>query len=148
MKPKIVVAITGGRKFNDFWAVQRAMVKVDSKYDVTWVMGGAKGADALAQLWCERVGAAHHVYSADWEKYGNAAGFVRNQQMVDEGKPQLLIAFPGGNGTRDMMNRCLTAGIPIKQIAAKVTNDSPQGFKESVVESAAGTVQHLAGNSA
>ena len=34
-------------------------------------------------------------YPVDWEKYGKAAGPIRNQQMIDKGKPDLVVAFPG-----------------------------------------------------
>jgi hypothetical protein len=56
-------------------------------------------------------------YPADWARHGNAAGLVRNQQMLDDGKPDLAVAFPGGKGTADMVRRARKAGIPIKIIA-------------------------------
>ena len=40
------------------------------------------------------------------------AGHFRNQQMIDEGKPDAAIIFPGGSGTADMANRIKKAGIP------------------------------------
>jgi predicted Rossmann-fold nucleotide-binding protein len=42
---------------------------------------------------------------------GLAAGPIRNQQMIDEGKPDLVIAFPGGAGTHDMMARATKANL-------------------------------------
>jgi hypothetical protein len=35
------------------------------------------------------------VYQADWKRYGRA-GPIRNQEMLDKGKPDVVIACPGG----------------------------------------------------
>ena len=45
-------------------------------------------------------------------EYDALAGHFRNQQMIDEGKPDAAIIFPGGSGTADMANRIKKAGIP------------------------------------
>jgi DNA-binding MurR/RpiR family transcriptional regulator len=58
----------------------------------------------------------HLSYPADWEAYGKAAGPIRNQRMLDEGKPDLVIAFsdlPTTSGTYDMIKRAKAAGIPV-----------------------------------
>jgi len=81
------------------------------------IAGGAPGADTAAVA-CAMV---HWVefkeYPADWKKYGPSAGPIRNQQMIDEGKPDLVVAFPGGHGTADMVARAKKAGIPVKEIS-------------------------------
>lgn len=43
------------------------------------------------------------------EQYNIVAGFTRNQQMLDEGKPTHARGFPGGTGTADMRNRIVAA---------------------------------------
>lgn len=118
-KQKLIVAVTGGRKYADFFNVQRALAKVSTKFDITVVHGNATGADTLADVWCDRTHTPKLVCEADWTRYGDTAGFLRNQLMIDLHKPQLLLAFPGGNGTRDMCDRCLLAGIPVKIIEAR-----------------------------
>jgi Lhr-like helicase len=37
--------------------------------------------------------------------------------MIDEGKPDLVIAFPGGRGTADMVGRARKAGIRVVEIS-------------------------------
>ena len=44
------------------------------------------------------------------------AGPLRNQRMLDEGKPDLVVAFPGGGGTKDMVRRSVKAGVPIHEV--------------------------------
>ena len=53
------------------------------------------------------------VFPAEWDKYGVSAGPIRNQKMIDEGKPDLVFAFPGGRGTTDMIRRAAVAGIRV-----------------------------------
>ncbi len=53
---------------------------------------------------------------ADWDKFGKGAGPIRNQQMIDEGKPDLVVAFPGGTGTADMVKRAKKHGIEVIEV--------------------------------
>ena len=48
--------------------------------------------------------------------YGKAAGPIRNQQMLDEGKPDVVIAFPGASGTADMINRAGLTNVPVVRV--------------------------------
>jgi hypothetical protein len=85
-------------------------------YSTTIISGGAKGVDQLAIDWAIVENTGYKEYKADWDKYGKAAGPIRNQQMIDEGKPDLVIAFPGGKGTADMVARAKQAGIEVIEI--------------------------------
>lgn len=82
------------------------------------IAGGAKGADTAAIDWACINWCPFKEYPADWNKYGKAAGHIRNQQMLDEGKPDLVVAFlaPDSRGTKDMLSRAEKAGIPAKII--------------------------------
>ncbi len=101
------------------------------------VHGAATGADRLARRWCEVRGVKEKPYPADWEdldhpnaiikehangrEYNAAAGWIRNQLMLDSHPEiELVVAFPGGRGTNDMTTRAGKAGITI-QHEAKVT---------------------------
>lgn len=54
-------------------------------------------------------------YAADWTQYGNAAGPMRNQAMLELGKPTEAHAYPmkGSRGTWDMIRRLRDAGVPV-----------------------------------
>ena len=82
------------------------------------IHGGAKGADEMAGYWAERNEIPVKVYPAEWAKHGKKAGPVRNQLMIDDGKPEYVIAFPGGRGTADMVRRAKAAGIPVHEVSA------------------------------
>jgi len=55
-------------------------------------------------------------FPADWGKYSKSAGYIRNKQMLAEGKPDLVVAFPGGKGTANMVKLAKLANIPIHTI--------------------------------
>ena len=80
------------------------------------ISGGARGGDTMAEWWAKTEGVPCDVYQADWTGLGRKAGPIRNQRMLDEGKPDLLVAFPGGRGTADMVRRGREAGIEVIEV--------------------------------
>lgn len=88
----------------------------EAKIDVL-IEGGAKGADKWAALWAKDKGVATESYEADWGAHGTFAGPMRNKIMLEEGRPDLVIAFPGGSGTRDMVRKARKAGVDVVEIA-------------------------------
>ena len=58
------------------------------------IVGGARGADTMAAEWATARSIPCLIYMADWSGLGPKAGPIRNQRMLDEGKPDLVIAFP------------------------------------------------------
>ena len=70
----------------------------------------------MAQEWAEARGVPCEVYLANWAELGRKAGPIRNQQMLDEGRPTLVVAFPGGRGTADMIRRARSAGVEVIEI--------------------------------
>ena len=108
------IVVTGGRDYADMAMVAKALGAVHRKHGITCLIhGGARGADSLCAEWASDAGIAVSLFRANWDGYGKAAGGIRNQQMIDEGKPQACVAFAGGRGTADMVRRVKTAGIPI-----------------------------------
>ena len=110
--------ICGGRGFSDRDMFNSAMGDLTRLRGcpVRVIHGGAKGADAMAEEWAARCGTEFLIFYADWTKHGRAAGPIRNQKMLEEGKPQMVIAFPGGRGTADMVSRARKAGVDVAEI--------------------------------
>lgn len=108
------ILVCGGRDWNDRDAVVRALASVDAKKGIDVVIhGGAEGADSFAEVWAAVNGKRVVTFKADWSAYGKAAGPMRNQKMIDEGKPDGVVAFPGGKGTADMVHRAKKAGLTV-----------------------------------
>jgi hypothetical protein len=84
------------------------------------IHGAARGADTLAGECADRIGVRVESYPADWDRYGKRAGYVRNQQMLDEGKPDLVVAFYSGEhkskGTEMMVKIASQAGVECWEI--------------------------------
>jgi predicted Rossmann-fold nucleotide-binding protein len=108
------VLVCGGRDYNDHDALYAALDRLHAEHNFTVVIaGGARGADTLAAQWAEHRGIPVEVYMADWQKLGRKAGPIRNQRMLDEGAPDLVVAFAGGTGTAGMMALARNAGVPV-----------------------------------
>lgn len=116
------VLVCGGRDYADRAAVSRALapykpMPITTCVEHVIIHGGCRtGADALADEWCDVFGVRKRVYAADWKKYGKAAGPIRNARMLAEGWPDVVIAFPGGRGTDDMVRQAKAAGVPVVRV--------------------------------
>ena len=107
------VLVCGGRDYNDYQKVRETL---DGFGVSAIIQGGARGADSLGGTYANQRGISCRVFKADWDRYGKSAGFRRNQQMLDEGKPDVVVAFPGGKGTADMVKRAKKAGIKVIEV--------------------------------
>jgi len=122
------VLVCGGRTFSDLSKKKRGTpewdkadrervfifdtldrLAIEANENLTIISGKAKGADTSAAAYARITWRGLEEYPADWENLGPAAGPIRNKQMIDEGRPDLVVAFPGGNGTADMVNKAKKA---------------------------------------
>src|SRR6266403_304742 len=93
------VLVCGGRDYEDRDAVYAELDALAKEHGwLTIIEGGAMGADRLAQDWARDRYHGTVKVVADWKVYGKAAGPIRNAKMLERGKPDLVLAFPGGNG--------------------------------------------------
>lgn len=110
------VLVCGGRDFWDRDVVYQVMGKLHAAKPIGLLIhGNARGADALGKIWAVREGVSHHPCPAQWSKHGKRAGPIRNQNMLGL-SPDLVVAFPGGAGTRDMVKRAKAAGVRVMEI--------------------------------
>lgn len=101
-------------------ALDETLMAIHEKVNIVEIIeGDARGADKWAGKWAKTNGITNTKFPADWDTHGKAAGFIRNAQMLDEGKPSLVVAFPGGNGTQDMIERAKKAGLPIFELVSE-----------------------------
>lgn len=114
------VLVCGGRDYNDGERLFAYLDKLDKELPepgITGIVSGcARGADTLAIQWSRKWDLPVSFFPADWNKHGRSAGHIRNQQMLDQGKPDLVVAFPGGRGTANMIERAKTAGVPVREV--------------------------------
>ena len=93
--------------------------------DLQILVGDANGVDFMVRLWHLSVNLTSktilnlNVFKADWDKYGKAAGPIRNQEMLDQ-EPNIVIAFPGGKGTADMVKRAKVVGLKVIELNGNI----------------------------
>lgn len=104
------VLVCGGRNLSDSAWVFSVL---DDLAPRSVIHGAARGADSLAAAWANARGVPCRAFPAAWGEHGRAAGPIRNRQMLHEGKPTLVVAFPGGRGTANMMKQAIGAGVPV-----------------------------------
>lgn len=113
-KKNLRVLVCGGREFSDALTLGSWLGGIDNKQGIGVIIeGGARGADRMAREFAEWRGIPVETFNADWGKYPRAAGPIRNKQMLVEGKPDLVVAFPGGKGTANMIRQAKKAGIEV-----------------------------------
>ena len=124
------ILVTGSREWDDSAKIvsmlmaftYNRMSYVDVN-DITLVVGACPtGADKIAEDLATAWGWKVERYPADWRTHGKAAGFIRNQQMVDSGA-DICLAFRrnGSAGTTHCGEAAEKAGIT----TVWVEDDSP-----------------------
>ncbi len=110
------VLVCGGRRFNDISLLNDTLNTFRSNISVL-ISGNARGADQLGEQWAKTNGVEIDRYPAQWDIYGKSAGFRRNEQMLREGKPNVVIAFRGGTGTAHMVRTAKAANIKVWEVS-------------------------------
>lgn len=106
------VIVCGGRDYRDAAKVDEVLSALNPS---SVAQGGASGADALAREWARARGIVVVTYHADWRAYGPAAGPRRNREMLERVTGALVVAFPGGKGTADMVRQARAKGVEVHE---------------------------------
>jgi hypothetical protein len=118
------ILVCGDREWTDYEMVLRVLQNLRPTVVIEggqgWIHRGRmafKGADACARYAAPLVtGNPSLRFDSDWKQLGKAAGPIRNQRMIIEGRPDLVIAFHDdlgrSKGTNDMLSKAERANIP------------------------------------
>jgi hypothetical protein len=110
------VLVCGGRDYKNKTHLFAVLDAVHQEQPITLLIEGeARGADQLSALWASSRKVPLAPFPADWGRYSDAAGPIRNTQMLIEGRPELVVFFPGGSGTLDMVTKARKHRIPVKE---------------------------------
>lgn len=118
-KPSHLLMVTGSRSWTNTFTLTKAIRDLYLKWaadaspiTAPLLLSGAcpRGADAIAEQFWSEANLPIRRMPADWNSNGRAAGFIRNQQMVDTaraaadaGAVVTVLAFP---------NICTIPGCP------------------------------------
>ena len=109
------VLVCGGRDYDDEPTIREALGSVPPGAVI--VHGDARGADRLSGRVARDIGLEVEAHPADWRAHGRAAGPIRNREMADT-DIDIVLAFPGGRGTADMVAVARSRGIPVVEVSA------------------------------
>ena len=102
--------IAGSRSFTDYALLE----KTCDQYEISEVVCGlAKGADSLGMEYAFLKGITFRIFPANWRKYGNSAGRIRNTEMAMYA--ERLITFWDGKspGTKHMISEARKRGLEV-----------------------------------
>jgi hypothetical protein len=112
------VLVTGGRNYLERPIVHRGLDLFHGKQLISLVIHGKcsqGGVDLFASEWARLNGIEELPFPADkdFARWGARGGSIRNGRMLREGNPDVVLAFPGGNGTRNMVMQSRMAGVRV-----------------------------------
>lgn len=115
------ILICGSREWDNFEVIRNTFRELKIEGDkYTIIHGGCSGADSIAGFIAKEMGCKVQVFTADWKTYGKRAGPIRNQKMLDIGKPDMILAFHNkietSKGTLDLISRAQNKGLQVKLI--------------------------------
>ncbi len=111
------VGVCGGRNYTDTDTLVSALDRLVKRGEIV-VHGDAKGADSLADFWARSRGVDVIRVPARWDSFGRGAGARRNA-IIAALPLRLLVAFPGGVGTADMIRKAKAAGIEVVEVPTR-----------------------------
>lgn len=104
--------ICGSRTISDYQEVGRAIQA--SGFRVTTVIsGGARGVDRMGEIWARTNNRLLKIYRANWRKYGNSAGYLRNAQMAQEAEAVIALWDGVSRGTKHMIDTAERLGLKV-----------------------------------
>lgn len=78
--------------------------------------GNSGKVDLIGELYAITKGIPLRLFKADWDKYGTAAGPIRNQLMVNEADILLLIWDDISRGSRDIFKKAIKQKIKVHEV--------------------------------
>ena len=127
MKYRVIIA--GGRDFNDKYLLEDNLMEwildiylkhmhTNEKVSIEIISGNASGADRLGEEFAKEHLYELKLFPANWNKYGRAAGPIRNKQMAEyasQSDKGVLFAFWNGEskGTKNMISIATNLGLDV-----------------------------------
>lgn len=125
------ILICGSRGWHDPDPIEAVIAGYDilaegGNEKLTVIQGGARGADTLAKTLAKSWGCNTITVEADWDRYGKAAGPIRNKKMLDDHDPNVVWAFRTtgkSSGTDDMVKQAKARGVKTYVVTVEGDDD-------------------------
>jgi hypothetical protein len=110
------ILICGDRNWNNFKIIEDFILTLPK--DTVIIEGDCRGADKISGYLARKHGLEVIPVPAKWNTYGKKAGPIRNQEMLNKYKPELVVAFHNdikhSKGTKAMITQAIKAGIQVE----------------------------------
>lgn len=114
MADTIFLLIAGGRDFSDYSLALKTLDDYETLdaggRSIVVVSGGARGADAIGEMWAKARGHTISRMTPDWNLYGRRAGLVRNTDLVNACSDAVVFWDGSSRGTKDTITKLQAAG--------------------------------------
>jgi hypothetical protein len=119
------VIVSGGRNCDDISFVEAELSKLHHRAPIDVVIHGCTGAHAGAlEHWARSHGIAIVRYPPNWERFGHRGESLRNIFMLEDSRADLVVAFPGGECTSDLVQRAVNAGLAVLSFPVGCRSDA------------------------
>lgn len=108
--PKVIIA--GGRDYHNYDTLLEAIEESGFLVGAV-VSGGANGVDALGERYAVEMNLNLHIYNADWETHGRAAGPIRNRKMAENADALIALWDGKSRGTKNMIETATKKGLRV-----------------------------------
>lgn len=112
---RLVIGGSGHLEYRDLVSFELAKLHRRCRVMVL-IHGGLGGVCAAAEDWARRAGVHVVRYPPNWVRYGKTAEAVRNRFMLEDARPDLVTAFPGGPHTLDLVRCALRARLAVYEV--------------------------------
>ena len=117
--------VSGGRAFADAELVQRELRQLNLRKPISVLIHGWIGPAApVVDHWAREHGIPIVRYPPNWELYGKHAEAYRNEFMLADSRPDLIVAFPGGRDTADLVQRARNTGVAVLMAPGPLVEES------------------------
>jgi len=118
----VIIVISGSRVYNDynFFSMTVRSYLEREEFEgktVCFVTGEAyEGPDDMIITLCDELELPFYGRPANWQKYGNSAGHVRNAEMADLGTHLLAFHAENSDGTAGMIKVSRKKGLKVERL--------------------------------
>jgi hypothetical protein len=117
--------VSGGRDFADFELVERELRRLNLRKPISVVIHGWIGPAApVVEHWAREHGIPIVRYPPNWELHGKRAEVYRDEFMLGDSRPDLIVAFPGGRHTAGFVQRALNKGVAVLTVPGPLLEDN------------------------
>jgi hypothetical protein len=120
--------VTGGRHLDDVALIHRALTLIHAAQPLCVVIhGGHALAGVAIEDWARDMRLHVLRYPANWREFGKRAESIRNDFMLADSRPDLVLALPGGDDTRALVLSALSRRLPVFDHKGQPMSGCPAG---------------------